>query len=97
MATRGATILAASSFVGAGSSLPLTWAGGRTSLVITAAAYGTIALQYVALGGAVPISSSLLSNQSFVFDAPPGLYALSNSASSSVGVSAILTPIPYNL
>lgn len=87
-----------SSFVGAFTTNPVQWPdGGRTSCVINATAYGTIALQLQGPSGAwINVSSSFVSDQSFVFDAPSGQYRLNNTASSTVGCAAVLVGIPYN-
>lgn len=69
--------------------------GGRTSLVINATAYGTLNLQIQGPSQAwINISSSLVSDQVFTFDAPAGNYRLNNT-SSSVGVNAVLVSVPY--
>lgn len=97
---RGGVVLTnnGSSIVGVGTTNPVSWPdGGRTACVINANAYGTIALQLQGPSGAwIAVSSSFVSDQSFVFDAPPGQYRLNNSASSTILVSAVLVGIPYN-
>jgi hypothetical protein len=100
MATRGAAnlITNGSTFIGSFQTAPVGWSdGGRTACVINASAYGTIALQLQGPSGAwISVSSSFVSDQSFVFDAPPGQYRLNNSASSTIGCAAVLVGIPYN-
>lgn len=89
-------ILFNSSLIGNTATPATTWDGGLSALCINALAYGTVALQVQGPSGAwIPISSSIVSDQVFTFPAAPGQYRLNNSASSSIGVNAVLTSIPY--
>lgn len=85
-------------FSGAVTTPGQAWVGGRSGLLIDATSYGTLTLQLQNISqNWLPIASSFVSNQLFIFDALPGQYRLSNSAGSSVAVSAFLGPVPYNL
>lgn len=75
-----------------------SWVGGVTALAIDATQYGTINLQILNISGNwINITSSFVSNQLYVFNAPPGQYRLCNQSGSSLGVAAYFGPVPYNL
>ncbi len=88
-----------SSFIGSSASQAVFWNGGRTALVVQAAAYTASALQLQVQGPSkawMKIGSSLLSDQVFMFDAVPGQYRMTNeSASSVIGINAVLVTVPY--
>lgn len=89
-----------SSFVGSSAATPITWDGGRSALIVQAAAYSAGALQLQMqgpTGGWMKIGSSLLADQIFSFDAPPGQYRMTNESgtSSVIGINAVLVTVPY--
>jgi len=92
MSIRGNVTLVNTSLIGAGSSALLSWYGGRTACVVQASQYGgACALTFLGPGGAgIPIASSFVANQSFVFDAPPGQYCISNTGSSVALVATLI-------
>ena len=97
---RPAIVLCNSSIqlAGAVTTVAQAWVGGRTGLLIDATQYGTIALQIQNNSATwIPVGSAIVANQLFVFDAPPGQYRLNNTAGSSLQVTALLVPVPYNL
>lgn len=73
-----------------------TWDGGRSTLAINATQYGSaVALQVQGPSGAwIPLCSSIVSDQVFAFDAPPGQYRIANTGS-SIAIVAALTTTPY--
>ena len=91
-------VLFQSSLVGVMQSTPVTWDGGRTALCVNAAAYSATALQLQVQGpsGAwINVGSSIVADQVYPFDAPPGQYRFSCAASAAIGVNAVLVTVPY--
>lgn len=90
-----------SSFIGSSAGQAQFWDGGRSAVVIQAAAggqYGTINLQMQGLSGTwMNIASSFVADQLYVFDAVPAQYRLTNQSGSSIGIFAALLPVQYNL
>lgn len=95
MPAKGA-VLFNSSIIGSNAVSAITWDGGRTSLVVNATQYGTsVNVQLQGPSGAwIPISSSIIADQIFNFDAPPGQYRIV-AAGSSIGLAAVFTSTPY--
>lgn len=83
------------------STTPVFWPGGRTNLVIQAGTWpgapSQMLLQLMGPGNvAIPVASSFVADQIFPFDAPPGMYRLTNSSGSSVvNVVATLSGTAY--
>lgn len=96
--TTHSAILCQTSFVGVSAALPVMWPGGRSGVTVVATAYGagSINLQVLGMDNTtwINVNSTFLSNQLFVFDAPPGQYRMNNAASSAIGVNAVLVRIP---
>ena len=101
MATRGSVVLYNSSFVGSSAGTSFQWPGGRTGVAVQALAYGGatgLQLQMQGPSGSwINVASSFLSDQVYVFDAVPSNYRIVEQASSSVGINAVMVPVPYNL
>lgn len=85
------------SLIGSSASTPVTWDGGRSTVIIDATNFGTgvnLLLQ-APTGNFIPIASAFVAAQSFPFDAPPGQYKLAVGSGTCVGLSAILTSTTY--
>lgn len=83
--------------VGSTASLAQTWDGGRSTLVINAIQYApNVQLQLQGPSGAwINVGSSIVSDQIFPFDAPPGQYRMVSGIGSSISMVAALTTTPY--
>lgn len=90
-------ILSNSSIVGSGTTVAITWDGGRSACTIDAASFATgVGLQVQNISGNwIPIASSFVANQVFPFDAPPGQYKLVCGSGVATSVFATLTSTPY--
>lgn len=97
--TTQSVILCQTSFVGVSASASVPWPGGRSAVTVVATAFGvgSINLQILGMDNStwINVNSTFLSNQLYLFDAPPGQYRMNNAASSAIGVNAALVRIPY--
>lgn len=79
--------------IGPGSSAVVSWVGGRSTLTFSAILqYGATVTPQMLTGNGkwIAICSNIVSDQIFVFDAPPGRYCVVNTGS-SIGMFASIT------
>ncbi len=86
-------VLFNSSFVGSSAGQAFAWPGGRSAIVISATQYGPgVIPQIQAINrNWIPLCSSIVADQIFSFDAPPGQYRIISNAGTSIALAASLT------